>query len=59
VRHIKCQSTSAFNVWTATPSCPVTNDCRDNASRRAHLSSDRRPSRSHDAGTCFSCQLWM
>ena len=37
VRHIKCQSTSAFNVWTATPSCPVTNDCRDSASRRAHL----------------------
>lgn len=32
--------------------CPVTNDCTDSASRRAHLSSDRRSSRSHDAGTC-------
>ena len=54
VRHIKCHSTSAFNFWSTTPSCPLTNDCRDNASRRAHLSSDRRPSRSHDDGTCFS-----
>jgi hypothetical protein len=32
--------------------CPVTNDCTDSASRRVHLSSDRRSSRSHDAGTC-------